>query len=322
MGQIAVIAGLGATGLSVVRHLLARGWQVRVTDTRDTPPGLVDLRALQPAMTASLGALDESLLDGADCLVVSPGLAVSGPFFERARALGIEVLGDIELFARAHSGRVAAITGTNGKSTVTSLLAHMAAVAGIRVRCGGNLGPPALQLLEGEAADLYVLELSSYQLETTQSLQVAAATVLNVTPDHMDRYVDLQAYAEAKARIFAHCDVAVVNLDDARTVVMPLAGQQVTGFSVKQATADWGLHQQGGQLWLARRGEALLALQDLRIGGLHNAANALAALALGDALGLPMSAMLEALRSFAGLPHRAAWVADVRGVRYIKAWRR
>lgn len=317
MGQIAVIAGLGATGLSVVRHLLARGWQVRVTDTRDTPPGLVDLRALQPAMTASLGALDESLLDGADCLVVSPGLAVSGPFFERARALGIEVLGDIELFARAHSGRVAAITGTNGKSTVTSLLAHMAAVAGIRVRSGGNLGPPALQLLEGEAADLYVLELSSYQLETTQSLQVAAATVLNVTPDHMDRYADLQAYAEAKARIFAHCDVAVVNLDDAQTVVMPLAGQQVAGFSVKQATADWGLQQQGEQIWLSRRGEALLALQDLRIGGLHNAANALAALALGDALGLPMSAMLEALRSFAGLPHRAAWVADVRGVRYI-----
>ena len=317
MGQIAVIAGLGATGLSVVRHLLARGWQVRVTDTRDTPPGLVDLRALQPAMTASLGALDESLLDGADCLVVSPGLAVSGPFFERARALGIEVLGDIELFARAHSGRVAAITGTNGKSTVTSLLAHMAAVAGIRVRSGGNLGTPALQLLEGEAADLYVLELSSYQLETTQSLQVAAATVLNVTPDHMDRYADLQAYAEAKARIFAHCDVAVVNLDDAQTVVMPLAGQQVAGFSVKQATADWGLQQQGEQIWLSRRGEALLALQDLRIGGLHNAANALAALALGDALGLPMSAMLEALRSFAGLPHRAAWVADVRGVRYI-----
>ena len=317
MGQIAVIAGLGATGLSVVRHLLARGWQVRVTDTRDTPPGLVDLRALQPAMTASLGALDESLLDGADCLVVSPGLAVSGPFFERARALGIEVLGDIELFARAHSGRVAAITGTNGKSTVTSLLAHMAAVAGIRVRSGGNLGPPALQLLEGEAADLYVLELSSYQLETTQSLQVAAATVLNLTPDHMDRYADLQAYAEAKARIFAHCDVAVVNLDDAQTVVMPLAGQQVAGFSVKQATADWGLQQQGEQIWLSRRGEALLALQDLRIGGLHNAANALAALALGDALGLPMSAMLEALRSFAGLPHRAAWVADVRGVRYI-----
>ncbi len=317
MGQIAVIAGLGATGLSVVRHLLARGWQVRVTDTRHTPPGLADLRALQPDLIASLGALDQSLLDGADCLVVSPGIAASGAFFEHARVLGIPVLGDIELFARAHSGRVAAITGTNGKSTVTSLLAHMAAVAGIRVRCGGNLGPPALQLLEGEAADLYVLELSSYQLETTESLQLAAATVLNVTPDHMDRYVDLQAYADAKARIFAHCDVAVVNLDDARTVAMPLAGQRVTGFSVKQATADWGLQQQGGQLWLARRGAALLALQDLRIGGLHNAANALAALALGDALGLPMTAMLEALRSFAGLPHRAAWVADVRGVRYI-----
>jgi UDP-N-acetylmuramoylalanine--D-glutamate ligase len=317
MAQIAVIAGLGATGLSVVRHLLARGWQVRVTDTRAEPPGLDALKLLQPSVIASLGALDTALLNGAQCLVVSPGLARTGPFFERALALGVPVLGDIELFARAHGGRVAAITGTNGKSTVTSLLAHMAATAGVRVRAGGNLGPPALQLLEGEAAELYVLELSSYQLETTLSLQLAAATVLNVTPDHMDRYADLHAYAAAKSRIFKHCAAAVVNLDDPLTAAMPTPGQRVTGFSLQQAAADWGLVQQEGQVWLARRGESLLPLNQLRIGGLHNAANALAALALGDALGLPMPAMLDALRSFKGLPHRAAWVADVNGVRYI-----
>ena len=317
MAQAAVIAGLGATGLSVARHLLSRGWQVSVTDTRTQPPGLQALQALQPDITLSLGALDPALLDGVQCVVVSPGLAQSGPFFERAQALGIAVLGDIELFAQAHTGRVAAITGTNGKSTVTSLLAHMAASAGVKVRAGGNLGPPALQLLEGDAADLYVLELSSYQLETTQSLQVAAAAVLNVTPDHMDRYGDLQHYAAAKARIFSHCAVAVVNLDDPLTAAMPLPGQRMTGFSLQQPACDWGLVQQDGQLCLAQGGVALLPLNQLRIGGLHNAANALAALALGEALGLPLPAMLDALRSFKGLPHRAAWVADVNGVRYI-----
>ena len=317
MDQTAVIAGLGATGLSVARHLLRRGWQVRVTDTRAQPPGLQDLHALQPQIKTSLGALDPALLDGAQCVVASPGLAQSGPFFERAQALGIAVLGDIELFAQAHTGRVAAITGTNGKSTVTSLLAHMAATAGVKVRAGGNLGPPALQLLEGDAAELYVLELSSYQLETTCSLQVSAAAVLNVTPDHMDRYADLQHYAAAKARIFTHCAVAVVNFDDPLTAAMPQPDQRVTGFSLQQGTAEWGLLKQQDQLWLARQGTALLPVNQLRIGGLHNAANALAALALGEALGLPMPAMLEALRSFKGLPHRAAWVADVNGVRYI-----
>ena len=317
MGQVAVIAGLGATGLSVARHLLARGWQVRVTDTRSQPPGLAALQALRPDVPVSLGALDAALLDGADCVVVSPGLATDGALFERARALGLPLLGDIELFARAQPGRVVAITGTNGKSTVTSLLAHMASTAGLTVRAGGNLGPPALQLLEDGPAELYVLELSSYQLETTQSLQLAAAAVLNLSADHMDRYADMAAYAAAKARIFLHCELAVVNLDDAWTTAMPRGGQQVRGFSLQQPQADWGLVQRSDGRWLARAGEPLLPLSALRLGGLHNAANALAALALGEALGLPMPAMLAALRRFAGLPHRAALVAQVRGVRYV-----
>ena len=232
--------------------------------------------------------------------------------------MGLAIIGDIELFARAQSGRVVGITGTNGKSTVTTLLASMAQRAGLKVRAGGNLGPPALDLLDGADADLYVLELSSYQLETTYSLHLAAAAVLNVTPDHLDRYADLQAYALAKARIFAHCDTAVVNLDDALVMQMSGPATQTLGFSLQGAlAADYGLVQRDGRWWLARRERALLAVDELRIAGLHNAANALAALALAEALGLPEADCLTELRQFAGLPHRAQHVADIAGVRYV-----
>jgi len=314
----AVIVGLGRTGLSVAKHLAPRGWQLAGTDTRDNPPELAALRAVQPDMPISLGGLDPALLDDADCVVVSPGVALSGPFFTRARALGLEVVGDIELFARAAQGRIVGITGTNGKSTVTTLVARMAQRAGLVVRAGGNLGPPALELLDGDAIDLYVLELSSYQLETTSSLALAAATVLNVTPDHMDRYADIQAYADAKARIFARCDTAVINLDDPLVVRMPRANQPRLGFSLRAAVgADFCLQKHDTTWWLTCRDVRLMPADAMRIGGLHNAANALAALALGEALGLPMAAMLSELREFPGLPHRAEWVADVKGVRYV-----
>ena len=318
MSGHAVIVGLGNTGLSAARHLLSRGWRVSGTDTRDQPPALAALQALQADMPLRTGGLDVTLLDGADCVVVSPGLGVQGAFFTRARELGLAVIGDIELFARAQTGRVVGITGTNGKSTVTTLLARMAQRAGLKVRAGGNLGPPALDLLDGADADLYVLELSSYQLETTYSLQLAAAAVLNVTPDHLDRYADLQAYALAKARIFAHCDTAVVNLDDALVMQMSGSAKQTLGFSLQGAlAADYGLVQRDGGWWLARRERALLAVDQLRIAGLHNAANALAALALAEALGLPEAACLAELQQFDGLPHRAQHVADIAGVRYV-----
>jgi UDP-N-acetylmuramoylalanine--D-glutamate ligase len=314
----AVIVGLGRTGLSVARHLAPRGWRLAGTDTRAQPPELAALRAVQPDMPLHLGGLDPALLDDADCVVVSPGVALDGPFFTRARALGLEVVGDIELFARAAQGRIVGITGTNGKSTVTTLVARMAVRAGLAVRAGGNLGPPALELLDGEVIDLYVLELSSYQLETTSSLALAAATVLNVSPDHLDRYASLGAYAEAKARIFARCDTAVINLDDPLVVRMPRANQPRLGFSLRAAVgADFSLQKHEATWWLACREERLMPADAMRIGGLHNAANALAALALGEALGLPMPAMLAELREFPGLPHRAEWVADVNGVRYV-----
>ena len=313
----AVIVGLGRTGISCARYLASRGWRLAVTDTRAAPPELAQLRALDAGIAVSLGELDTRLLAGADCVVASPGVSLQEPFFGAARKLGLEIVGDIELFARAAAAPVVGITGTNGKSTVTTLLGRMAARAGVNVRVGGNLGEPALELLDPQA-ELYVLELSSYQLETTDSLTCRAATVLNVSPDHLDRYADLAAYAAAKGRIFARCDTAVINLDDPLVMAMPRAAARTLSFSLRASIgADYAVASRAGQWWLMRREQPLLALAELKIQGLHNAANALAALALGEALALPLPVMLAELRSFAGLAHRSQWVADVNGVTYI-----
>jgi UDP-N-acetylmuramoylalanine--D-glutamate ligase len=313
----AVIVGLGATGLSCARHLLLRGWRVAVTDTRAAPPQLAALHALAANVVVRAGGLDPALLEGAVCVIASPGVPLTEPFFAAARRRGLTIVGDIELFARAVDAPVAGITGTNGKSTVTTLLARMAQRAGVRVRAGGNLGPPALDLL-GAGTELYVLELSSYQLETSETLECRAATVLNVSPDHLDRYDSLDSYAAAKARIFARCDTAVINLDDPLVVAMPRAARRTLSFSLRATIgADYAVAMQQGTWWLTRAGTALMAVAELKIKGLHNAANALAALALGEAVGLPLPAMLEELAEFAGLPHRSQWVADVAGVSYI-----
>jgi UDP-N-acetylmuramoylalanine--D-glutamate ligase len=318
----AVIVGLGRTGLSAARYLHARGWRIAVTDTRPQPPELERLRELDASVPVRLGGLDTQLLDDALCVVASPGVSLQEPFFVEAQRRGLEVVGDIELFARAVDAPVAGITGTNGKSTVTTLLGRMAERAGVKVRVGGNLGEPALDLLSATQADatrteLYVLELSSYQLDATLSLDLKAAAVLNVTPDHLDRYSSVQEYAIAKARIFARCDTAVINLDDPLVVAMPRPGQKTLSFSLRAAIgADYAVADDNGW-WLTRRGKPLLPVSAMKIAGLHNAANALAALALGEALGLPMEAMLTELASFSGLPHRSEWVADVKGVRYV-----
>jgi UDP-N-acetylmuramoylalanine--D-glutamate ligase len=317
----AVIVGLGRTGLSAARYLHARGWRIAVTDTRAQPPELERLRELDPNIAVRLGGLDAQLLDDAVCVVASPGVSLAEPFFAEAQRRGLEVVGDIELFARAVDAPVAGITGTNGKSTVTTLLGRIAERAGVKVRVGGNLGEPALDLLsaQGDAprTELYVLELSSYQLEATLSLDLKAAAVLNVSPDHLDRYSSVEEYAAAKARIFARCDAAVINLDDPLVVAMPSPGQKTVSFSLRASIgADYAVAEKDGW-WLTRKGEFLLPVSAMKIAGLHNAANALAALALGEALGLPMESMLTELASFPGLPHRAQWVADVKGVRYI-----
>jgi UDP-N-acetylmuramoylalanine--D-glutamate ligase len=331
----AVIVGLGRTGFSCARYLRARGWRLAVTDTRQKPPELAGLSKLDSQIPVSVGGLDVRLLDGADCVVASPGVSLEEPFFVEARRRGLEIVGDIELFARAVDAPVVGITGTNGKSTVTTLVGRMAARAGLRVRVGGNLGEPALDLLgpvgansgsgdlaaapvEGQPTQLYVLELSSFQLDATQSLNLKAATVLNVSPDHLDRYASVEAYAESKARIFARCETAVINLDDPLVVAMPRPGQKTVSFSLRASIgADYAVATRDGEWWLTRRDEPLLPVSAMKIKGLHNAANALASLALGDALGLDMPSMLEELSTFAGLPHRSQWVADVHGVTYI-----
>ena len=314
---VSLIVGLGKTGLSCARHLAARGHRLRITDSRATPPGAGELARLGIDAVTSFGRFDLRLLDGAGQVVVSPGVSLREPLLVEATSRGLDVLGDIELFAREVSGRVVGITGTNGKSTVTTLVGEMARAAGLRVRVGGNLGEPALDLLTGDAADLYVLELSSYQLETTHSLVLEAGAVLNLTPDHMDRYSDLVEYGAAKARIFERCGTAVVNADDEYTTRLPRPGQATARFSVLDPQADYAVAVRDGREWLVARGDALMPVAELGIAGAHNAANVLAALALGDACGLPRPAMLGTLRSFTGLPHRAQWVADRRGVRWI-----
>ena len=315
-GTRALVLGLGRTGVSCARYLRRKGLEVRVADTRAAPPGAAVLREQVPDAELCTGAFAERLLDGVAQVVISPGLALREPVAVEARRRGLPLVGDIELFAREASAPVAAITGTNGKSTVTSLLAHLANAAGRRALAGGNLGEPALDLLAHPVPALYVLELSSFQLETTHSLHTAVATVLNVTPDHLDRYASLADYAAAKARIFEQCDVAVVNADDALVRAMPRPGQRVITFSLADPTADYFLAR-APQPVLTCRGEALLPLAATRLQGDHNAANALAALAMCEALGLPRAPVLDALATFSGLDHRAQWVADVGGVRFV-----
>jgi UDP-N-acetylmuramoylalanine--D-glutamate ligase len=312
-----VIVGLGRTGLSAARHLAARGHRLVVTDSRTEPPGLADLKRLVPQASTALGGFDPAVLAGADQIVVSPGVSLGDPFLRLAAARGLDLVGDIELFAREAGGRVLGITGTNGKSTVTTLVGEFAQAAGIAVRVGGNLGEPALDLLVGPPAAMYVLELSSYQLETTHSLQLEAAAVLNVTPDHLDRYAGVAEYAAAKARIFERAATAVVNLDDELVVRMPRPGQRRVGFSLTRGDADFRLLSQDGEEWLAEGDAALLPRSKLRLPGRHNAANALAALAVGSVAGFPREAMTGVLQHFGGLPHRAEHVRDRHGVAWI-----
>ncbi|MFI4967581.1 MAG: UDP-N-acetylmuramoyl-L-alanine--D-glutamate ligase [Gammaproteobacteria bacterium] len=310
-----LIVGLGKTGLSCARFLAAHGEEIAITDSRERPPGLADLRELLPDAAVFLGGFSEDALKRADRLVLSPGVAVTSPFIAKARSLGLPVLGDIELFAHYAHAPVIGITGANGKSTVTTLVGLMAERAGKRARVGGNLGTPALDLLKKDEPDLYVLELSSFQLEITDSLPCIAATVLNLSPDHMDRYAGMKDYAAAKARIFRHCRTAVLNREDpwVRDMALDLKRRVSFGLDAPQGS-DYGVVGEGAELWLAKGTEKLIPASVLRIQGRHNLANALAALALGEAVGLPLDVMLQELGEFRGLPHRMEFVAASKDV--------
>lgn len=314
--QFRIVVGLGKSGMSVVRHLARRGLPFAVADTRANPPELATLKAQYPGVEVRCGELDVEFLCRASELLVSPGLAIATPALQAAAARGVKLSGDIDLFAREAKAPIVAITGSNAKSTVTTLVGEMAAAAGRKVAVGGNLGTPALDLLD-DGVELYVLELSSFQLETTDQLNAEVATCLNVSEDHMDRYSGLPAYHQAKHRIFRGARQVVINRDD--RLSRPLIGEDVPVWSFGLGKPDFkgfGLLEEGGEKYLAFQFETLMPVAELKIRGAHNQANALAALALGHAVGLPFDAMLQTLRSFAGLAHRCQWVGERGGVAF------
>ena len=311
-----IVVGLGKSGMSLVRFLAQRGVSFAVADTRENPPELATLRRDYPQVEVRCGELDVDFLCRADELYVSPGLALATPALQTAAARGVKLSGDIDLFARNAKAPIVAISGSNAKSTVTTLVGEMAAAAGKRVAVGGNLGTPALDLLSDEI-ELYVMELSSFQLETTNQLGAEVATVLNVSEDHMDRYSGLPAYHLAKHRIFRGARQVVVNRQDALTRPLMSEGQPCWTFGLGAPDFKaFGLREENGEKYLAFEFQNLMPVRELKVRGAHNQANALAALALGHAVGLPFDAMLASLRNFTGLEHRCQWVRELDGVSY------
>jgi UDP-N-acetylmuramoylalanine--D-glutamate ligase len=328
-GRNAVVLGLGLTGFSLARHLAAQGAAVRVADTRQSPPFLDELAALAPRVRFAPGPFTDATLAGADLIAISPGVAKDQPAIAAAVARGAELVGDIELFARAlPSGqKVLAITGSNGKTTVTALTGALCRAAGLATVVAGNIGDAVLDALPPPSAwpDVFVLELSSFQLETTLSLDATAAAVLNVTDNHLDRYAGMDDYAAAKARVFHGGGIQVLNRDDPRSSAMRIPGRlvQTFGAGVPESEEAWGLvdhrasRDAAPQTWLARGGALLVPASDLKLVGRHNALNALAALALASAVVKIDRSVLEALTAFEGLPHRMMKVAEAGGVLYV-----
>lgn len=310
-----VVVGLGITGISVANYLHGLGYEFSIVDSREQPSGLQELLTKIGPKQVVCGKFDDSVLMGATHLVVSPGLSLQEPAIKLAMDSGVKILGDIDLFACSTDAPIVAITGSNGKSTVTTMVGDMAKAAGIKTGVGGNLGRAALDLLTDEA-DLYVLELSSFQLERTTQLNAKVATVLNVSADHLDRHVDLADYAQQKQRIFRGGGIRVLNLDDPVVAGMQDSESEVLTFSIRQQ-ADFYLAEHQGSEYLTQGDEHLMPVAELPLEGRHNAANALAALALGMAIGLDKSAMLKALREFKGLSHRMQRVAEHAGVLWV-----
>jgi UDP-N-acetylmuramoylalanine--D-glutamate ligase len=330
-----LVLGLGLTGFSLVRYLLRCGAQVTVADTREMPPYAEHVRREWPQVSVHCGALVPALFDGIDMIAISPGVAKDQPLIQRAVAHGVELVGDIELFARAlpKDQKILAITGTNGKTTTTALTCALCEAAGLTAVAAGNIGDAALDVLKkvessGVWPDVFVLELSSYQLETTITLAPTAATVLNVSENHLDRYPDVDAYAAAKAMVFHRARQQVLNADDARVVAMQTTAAckvelptQWFGRNTLAAGTCWRLAEYREEMWLIRGATPLLPMSALALAGRHNAMNALAALALTSCVVTMDEAALEtvlaALTSFRGLAHRMEDIAIVDGVRYI-----
>lgn len=313
-GGLKVVAGLGISGVSAVNFLHENGYRVAVTDSREVPPGHEQIPA---AVQTSFGQLDQDLLLQAEEIVISPGLDPQLPAIQAAIAKGIPVISEIQILRRATDKPIVAITGSNAKSTVTTLIGLMAQDAGVKVAVGGNLGRPAFDLTHDDP-DVYILELSSFQLEATSSLNAEVAVVLNMSEDHLDRHGDMAGYHAAKHRIFQGVKKVVYNRDDSltRPLVPDVTPMQSFGLNAPDLKQYGILREDNGTIWLARGRERLLKSSEMYIQGTHNVANALACLALGEAIGLPMDKMLETLKTFKGLEHRCEFVKEVNGVRY------
>ncbi len=312
-----LVLGLGETGLSALRWLAKQGTVLSVADSRDNPPNMEDVIRRMPQVALHTGKFKREVLLDAELIVISPGVALSEPAVQAAIKQGIPVIGDVELFAqyRPKNAKVIGITGSNGKTTVTTLVGEICKEAGLNTIVAGNIGLPVLDALNMEIPEIYVLELSSFQLETTYSLSLDAATVLNVSEDHMDRYSNIKDYAAAKARILAHAKVGVLNRDDALTLAMKSdkTSENTLTFGLNTASSanDFGLIENAGVRYLASGQRKLCKASELKIAGQHNVANALAAAALCSAVGIEKMAIIAALRNFKGLPHRVEWVANI-----------
>ena len=313
-GGLKVVAGLGISGVSAVNFLHEKGYRVAVTDSRALPPGHDQIPT---EVQTSFGQLDQELLLQAEEIVISPGLDPKLPEIQAAIAQGIPVISEIQILRRATEKPIMAITGSNAKSTVTTLIGLMAKNAGVKVAVGGNLGRPALDLTKDDP-DLYILELSSFQLETTSNLNAEVAVVLNISEDHLDRHGDMFAYHTAKHRIFQGVKKVVFNRDDSltRPLVPDVIPMQSFGLNAPDLNQYGILREDNGSIWLARGRERLLNSAEMYIQGTHNVANALACLALGEAINLPMDGMLETLKTFKGLEHRCEFVRELNNVRY------
>jgi UDP-N-acetylmuramoylalanine--D-glutamate ligase len=315
--QYIVVIGLGKTGYSVVSFFADRGKKVIAMDTREEPPFAQAVRDSYKEVALILGGLDEAVLCGAKKIVLSPGLPMATKEIQTAITHGVKVVGDIQIFADHAKAPIVAITGSNAKSTVTTLLGEMAKDAGLNVAIGGNLGTPALQLIN-ENVQLYVMELSSFQLETTPKLAADVATVLNVSPDHLDRYGNYDEYWHAKHNIFNKCKAIVVNRDDKRSAPLSDLNVKTLTFGLDHATgSNFGIAEHNGDSFLAVNQQALINCKQLKIKGTHNRSNALAALALGSAAGLSLDSMLTTLEDFPGLEHRCQWVGKHAGIDFF-----
>ncbi|BBJ24028.1 UDP-N-acetylmuramoyl-L-alanine--D-glutamate ligase [Candidatus Nitrotoga sp. AM1P] len=324
-----LVLGLGETGLSLVRWLSAQGARVRAADSRDLPPSLNALRTQFPETELHCGVFRSELLNGIDLIAISPGIPLSNQLVVQAVARGIPVMGDIELFAQSlpqdRCPKIIAITGANGKSTVTSMVGAMCRAAGLDTEVAGNISPAVLDVLlqrQGQQPDVWVLELSSFQLETTSSLSADAATVLNISEDHLDRYSDINEYIAAKARIFRNNgqkSVQVLNRDDENSAGMALSERIQNSFGLNTPPPtdnDWGIDSSSEGVWLMHGQRRVMNANELRVAGLHNVANALAALALCHGIDLPLTPSLNALRAFEGLPHRVQPIAEINDIVY------